>query len=182
MTLFFRVEVLLLVIFFTLAWCSPAAAAKAPKTAQPSKDAWMGVVTYVMDGDTIRVRPPEGGKPLQLRIHGIEAPEICQPGGMAARSALKRRILGERVAVYGKVRDHDGHLVGRVVFNHQDQGRGMVANGLAWSYRRHDGDAGPYAAQQRSARAARLGLFSRTHGAEPVYPAVFRKQHGRCYK
>ncbi|MDP3310892.1 MAG: thermonuclease family protein, partial [Polaromonas sp.] len=49
---------------------------------------WQGTVTRVSDGDTLWVRPAAGGKPLKVRIDGIDAPEICQAGGRAARKAL----------------------------------------------------------------------------------------------
>lgn len=97
--------------------------------------AWTGIVTYVVDGDTVRVRPPGGGKPVSVRIDGIDAPEICQSGGTVARDALQRQVLGKRVMVHAKVRDDYGRLVARIVLNRQDQGKWLVAQGLAWSYR-----------------------------------------------
>lgn len=148
--------------------------------ATPSRVGWTGVVTYVVDGDTVHVRPPEGGKPVKIRIEGIDAPEICQVGGTAARDALKRQVAGERVEVQGKVGDHYGRLVARIVLNGQDQGQWLVSQGLAWSYR-YQGSAGPYAVQQRQAQSARLGMFARADAAAPVYPAEFRKKHGSCY-
>lgn len=42
---------------------------------------WLGIVTYVIDGDTLYVRPVEGGTTVNVRIDGIDAPEICQVGG-----------------------------------------------------------------------------------------------------
>ena len=69
---------------------------------------WSGVVTYVVDGDTVRVRAPGGGKPVSIRMEGIDAPEVCQAGGTTSRDALKLRVLGKRVAVYGKVHDDYG--------------------------------------------------------------------------
>jgi micrococcal nuclease len=158
------------------AW-APAHASPPAKAAKP---AWSGVVSHVVDGDTLRVRPPGGGKPVSVRINGIDAPEICQAGGTAARDALMRRVLGQRVAVYGRRHDDYGRLLAKITFKGEDTGQWMVAQGLAWSYR-HRASAGPYAVQQRRARAAGLGLFSSSHGAPPVYPAQFRKQHGSCY-
>jgi micrococcal nuclease len=148
--------------------------------APPPKAAWSGVVTYVVDGDTLRVRPPGGGKPVSIRLDGIDAPEICQAFGPASRDALMRRVLGKRVKVHGKRHDDYGRLLARIELNGGDTGQWMVANGLAWSYRFHS-SAGPYAAQQRRARAAGLGLFSPSQGAAPVYPAQFRKLRGSCY-
>ncbi|SDN48844.1 Endonuclease YncB, thermonuclease family [Polaromonas sp. JS666] len=152
---------------------------QASSQAKPAPSAWSGVVTYVVDGDTVRVRPPGGGKPVSVRISGIDAPEICQAGGTASRDALMRKLLGQRVAVYGRQHDDYGRLLAKISFKGEDTGRWMVAQGLAWSYRNR-GNAGPYAAQQRQARAAGLGIFSPSHAAPPVYPAQFRKRHGSC--
>ncbi|MGH8832006.1 MAG: thermonuclease family protein [Polaromonas sp.] len=157
-----------------LAWCSPACAAAR------SRATWWGVVTYVVDGDTVRVRPSGGGKPVSIRVDGIDAPEICQPGGVSSRDALKRRALGQRVAVHGRRHDDYGRLLARVVLNGEDLGEWMVTQGQAWSYR-YRKQAGPYALQQRRATAAGLGLFSRAHAAPPVYPRAFRKRHGACH-
>ncbi|MCZ8286800.1 MAG: thermonuclease family protein, partial [Bacteroidia bacterium] len=145
--------------------------------APPAKASWSGVVTYVVDGDTVRVRPPGGGKPVAIRLEGIDAPEICQAFGTASRDALMRQVLGKRVQVYGKRHDDYGRLLARLEFQGQDTGRWMVTRGLAWSYR-VGSSAGPYAAQQRRARAAGLGLFSPALGTPPEYPAQFRRQHG----
>ncbi|MEO7400588.1 MAG: thermonuclease family protein [Polaromonas sp.] len=140
--------------------------------------AWSGVVTYVVDGDTLKVRPPDGGKPLGIRLEGIDAPEICQAGGRLARDALKRRVLGQRVAVHGRVRDDYGRLLARITLDGEDQGRWMVANGQAWSYQ-YRGSAGPYAAEQRRAQLARAGIFS-APARDVVNPRAFRKRHGPC--
>jgi micrococcal nuclease len=159
---------------FLLLICSAAAGAAAP-----GAHVWSGVVSYVADGDTVWVRPEGGGKPLSIRVDGIDAPEICQPGGVAARDALKHRALGQRVSVHSRLHDDYGRQLARLVLEGDDLGEWLVTQGLAWSYR-YRNNPGPYARQQSQAEAARLGLFS-PHGPRPVYPRVFRKQHGRCF-
>jgi micrococcal nuclease len=147
----------------------------------PAKAAWSGVVTYVVDGDTVRVRPPGGGKPVSIRLEGIDAPEICQAFGPASRDALMRRVQGKRVQVHGKRHDDYGRLLARIDLN----GKRMPANG--WSPAAWPGLTVSAATraltppQQRRAKAAGLGLFSASHGAPPVYPAQFRRQNGSCY-
>jgi endonuclease YncB( thermonuclease family) len=163
----------LLAWFLLLLWSALAGAAT------PGAQVWSGVVSYVVDGDTVWVRPDGGGKPLSIRVDGIDAPEICQPGGAAARDALKHRALGQRVTVHGRLDDAYGRQLARLVLDGDDLGEWLVTQGLAWSYR-YRNDAGPYLRQQSQAEAARLGLFS-PRGPRPVYPRVFRKQHGRCY-
>ena len=39
----------------------------------------------MIDGDTLYVRPVEGGKTVNVRIDGIDAPETCQIGRQQAR-------------------------------------------------------------------------------------------------
>ena len=43
-----------------------------------------GVVTHVSDGDTLWVRPAGAGAALQVRLQGLDAPEICQEFGSQA--------------------------------------------------------------------------------------------------
>jgi micrococcal nuclease len=169
-----RTKTLALLPWLLMLLCSAAAGA-----ATPVAQVWSGVVSYVVDGDTVWVRPEGGGKPHSIRVDGIDAPEICQPGGVAARDALKRRALGQRVSVHGRLDDAYGRQLARLVLDGDDLGEWLVTQGLAWSYR-YRNDAGPYARQQSQAEAARLGLFS-AQGPRPLYPRVFRKQHGRCF-
>ncbi|MEO8124693.1 MAG: hypothetical protein ABI633_11650, partial [Burkholderiales bacterium] len=42
-----------------------------------------GVVRYVIDGDTLVLQLDAGaGKPIKLRLLGLDAPEICQASGV----------------------------------------------------------------------------------------------------
>lgn len=177
MSLAIRDEVKAFAAFALAVWlacCVPA------RASAPTQAMWMGVVTYVVDGDTVWVRPADGGKPVSVRVDGIDAPEICQPGGGISRDALKRRALGQRIAVFGRHHDDYGRLLARLELNGDDLGQWMVSQGQAWSY--HYGRRpGPYALQQGRAKAAGLGLFSRSHAMPPVYPRAFRKQHGPCH-
>ena len=135
-----------------------------------------GVVTRVTDGDTLWVRPLQGGKPRKLRLQGVDAPERCQPWGAEASSQLSALVQGRSVrAVEGPVDDHGRRLV-RLLCDDIDVGAWMVREGHAWSYR-YRRDPGPYAAEEREARAHRRGLF-----ADPAAmpPREFRRTHGPC--
>lgn len=136
-----------------------------------------GVVTHVVDGDSIRVRPASGAAPLEIRLQGIDAPELCQPLGMQARDALAGLVLHRPVVVTTRARDRYERTVARVRVGSQDLGSWMVARGYAWS-NGWRGSGGPYARQQAQARAARLGLWS---GGRALPPREFRKRHGSCH-
>ena len=145
--------------------CSPAAA-----------KALEGTVSHVTDGDTLWVRPSSGGPPVQVRLQGIDAPEICQPFGRQAHDALASRVLQRPVQVAVRARDVYHRSVGRVSLQGQDVGAWLVAGGYAWSSR-YRNRAGPYATEEARARAARLGLWA----ASALEPRLFRKRHGSCH-
>jgi micrococcal nuclease len=135
-----------------------------------------GIVTHVSDGDTLWVRPFAGGTARQVRLEGIDAPEICQPYGERSRAALASRALHQRVQVASRASDSYQRAIGRVRVRGQDLGDWMVSHGHAWSYR-FRGDAGPYSRQEARARSARLGMW---RGPAPLQPREFRKRHGSC--
>ena len=144
--------------------------------AEPRFDA---VVTRVSDGDTVWVRRDgDRGRPVKLRLQGIDAPERCQAGGPAASQALSVRVLGQRVQVLPRARDAHGRLVVdlRLARDGADIGAWMVGAGHAWSSR-FRGNPGPYAREEREARVARRGLFRESN---PEPPAQFRRRHGPC--
>lgn len=137
---------------------------------------WPGVVTHVTDGDSLWVKPLAGGAPREIRLQGIDAPEICQAFGREARDALAGRALHRQVIVKTRARDVYRRTLARVSLGSQDMGAWMVARGYAWSngYR---GSGGPYATLQAQARAAGYGLW---RSARPQPPREFRRQHGSC--
>jgi micrococcal nuclease len=146
-------------------------------TVAASRPTWEGTVTYVTDGDTLWVRPPSGEAPRQIRVHGIDAPEICQLHGELSRSVLAAHVLGQRVQVRARHTDQYGRLLARISLKGQDVGGWMVSQGHAWSYR-YRRSPGPYAAQEAQARAQGRGLFA---DAQPERPRDFRKRHGSCH-
>lgn len=137
---------------------------------------WSGTATRITDGDTLWVRPALGGRPVKIRVHGIDAPEICQTGGQASRAALARRVAGRRLELSPQRQDDYGRTVALVSVDGEDIAGWMVGQGHAWSYR-FGRDGGPYKAQQIRAQAAARGLF-----ADPlaVEPRLFRQRHGPC--
>lgn len=135
-----------------------------------------GTVTHVTDGDTLWVRPEGGGKPVKVRMEGLDAPEHCQAWGLQATAALTEKLLHQRIELAGRGRDDYGRLLGRPMLGGVDVGAWMVAQGHAWSHRwQHS--AGPYAAEEAAARAARRGLFA---DAQAMEPRTFRHDHGPC--
>jgi micrococcal nuclease len=135
-----------------------------------------GTVTHVTDGDSLWVKPMMGGAPREVRLQGIDAPEICQAWGHQSRDALAAQVLHRQVRVTSRGRDTYHRTLAQVSFGGQDVGAWMVSHGHAWSYRFRR-DSGPYRQQESRARSARLGLWS---AGAPIAPRDFRKRHGSC--
>ena len=133
-------------------------------------------VTWVTDGDTLRVRPVGTQDTVPLRLLDLDAPEKCQPFGPEARDALRRRLLHETVQVRTEGTDGYGRQLARVEHGGEDVGRWLVRNGYAWSMRFH-GRSGPYGALEAQARREGKGLWAAPTALDP---RKFRQQHGPC--
>lgn len=112
----------------------------------PSRD---GDDPYVIDGDTIVT---DG---VRVRLAGIDAPELSQPGGAAARTHLIRLISGRPVRLEPLGRDRYGRLIARVYTHRGDLCRKMVRDGYARAAYGQD-----YVWEERRARKRRTGLWA----------------------
>jgi micrococcal nuclease len=169
------------VLSLTLVGCAAVALAQVasppPKPFYPRPDeAYEARVTRVSDGDTLWVKPVAGGSYRKLRIDGVDAPEICQDGGSAAREALARRVLEQTVVVRERRRDDYGRALVRLTHQGEDVAGWLVREGWAWSYRWRHSD-GPFADEEAGARDARKGIFALPR---PEEPRLFRRHHGPC--
>lgn len=149
--------------------------AKAPKEPPPPVEL-TGMVSRVVDGDTLWLKTAADEQPVIVRIEGIDAPEACQPGGAEATAALAEMALNRNVTVKPKAIDDWGRKVGKVFDGSRDLGDRMVRDGHAWSTR-FKYDRGPYVAEERMAQALKRGVHA-DGGA--VHPRQFRERHGPC--
>jgi len=147
-----------------------------PDTAPTAQATWVGLVTYVVDGDTVHVRPVAGGAVRKIRIVGMDAPEICQAGGLAAQKALQERIHRRVVTVSTQGVDVYGRDLAVIHLSREDVGQWMVRRGHAWSSR-YQQDPGPYVLEEDNAKLLGRGLFAEL----PVeYSRDFRRRYGHC--
>lgn len=165
-----------LVLVLMLGAAVPVLPAAAQTLSAPPTQTWAGVVTYVVDGDTVYVRPLSGGIARSVRVLGVDAPEICQDGGPAARDALQARVSRRRVQVQVQGTDDYGRDLGIIYLGPEDIGQWMVQRGYAWSYRVRQ-NPGPYAQSEHHARVLGRGVFALP---APENPRDFRRRHGPC--
>lgn len=96
----------------------------------------LSVGIHVHDGDTI------GRGKDRIRIWGIDAPELSEPGGKASRDHLRALIAGQALACTMIERDRYGRRVMRCTLpNGADLACQMVAAGHAEDWPRYSGGA-----------------------------------------
>lgn len=130
-----------------------------------------GLVTRVADGDTLTLVDARGTQ-HRVRLWGIDCPEKAQSFGRKAGSVLAGMVLKKNVRIEVKDTDQYGRKVGRVFLGNQDINLEMVRRGLAWHYVHFARNAQDLAEAEKSARAARTGLWSE---ASPQAPWDFRR-------
>lgn len=157
-------------VVMALAWVAGLSAAAAP----PRELA--GTVTKVTDGDSLWLQPSVQGPALEVRLVGIDAPEICQAWGTQARDALKALVEGRQVTLQVTGLDDYRRTLGTLVIDGLKVNTRLVEEGHAWSIRTK-WDRGPLVKEERMAKALSRGLHSQG-GA--VMPQEFRRSHGPC--
>ncbi|HEY5878342.1 MAG TPA: excalibur calcium-binding domain-containing protein [Nakamurella sp.] len=121
-----------------------------PRTTSGSPVTQAGyVVTSVVDGDTVRVRPAGSGSELRVRLIGIDAPETGSCEASAATAALEALALDRTVTLTmggdGEDLDPYGRALRYLDTTEGDAGLAMITGGHAIArfdsrdgYGRHD--------------------------------------------
>lgn len=135
------------------------------------------VVVRVKDGDSLVVERVREKRQSELRLFGIDAPELDQPWGIQSRTALRRLVGGKTITVETMDRDRYGRLVARVWVGRTYVNAAMAWNGDAWAFTRYGPDPA-ITDGHKSARAAGRGLWS-LPPSERVPPATWRQRNPR---
>jgi len=129
-----------------------------------------GRVVWVYDGDSFRLL--DRGRPVQVRVFGIDCPEKGQPYARPALDLTVRLAKNRLVTVRVKDIDAYGRIVGEVILpDGRSLGEELVRAGLAWWHRRYSDDSA-LARLEGEARAAGRGLWRQT---DPVPPWIFKQ-------
>ena len=165
-----RLRAWYLVIAAIVSAVAVATAPLCPVTDAAGRPAWK--VQAVNDGDTVTCIDT-AGRTVRIRLVGIDAPELDQPAGGQARSALAGKLAAGVVRVEGDARDQHGRLLGTLWIDARDVNREMVADGWAWAFTGFADDDDLLAAES-AARHARRGLWA---DPRPLPPAKWRELH-----
>ena len=155
-----------------LLFAGPAASTARSRAAEHARVVMHGVVVGVVDGDTADVRLDSGM--IRIRFQAIDAPEMGQPYGKAAKARLAELIYARPVEVEPYQQDRYDRLVARLWIGERDINAEMVKSGHAWVYRRYADDPA-YCAYEQAARNLRRGLWEPRTDA-PVAPWEWRQR------
>ena len=142
---------------------------------EPDGPVLVGRVVGVTDGDTLKLLVD--GREVKVRLAQIDAPEMSQPYGARAKSALSELALGREARVAVIDIDDYGRTVGEVVVAGRNVNTELVRRGHAWAYTRYARSADIIAVEDE-ARAAQRGLW-RLPESERDAPWVWRHERRR---
>ena len=134
-----------------------------------------GTVSAVHDGDTFTLTLSTGSE--QVRLQGMDAPELAQTGGTASHLALESLLRHQPVTVLYDQRDRYGRVLGHVFSSACDHmNLRLLREGMAWYYRAYACDLpaslrSQFKQAESTARQQQLGLWQQSN---PVAPWVFR--------
>jgi endonuclease YncB( thermonuclease family) len=121
---------------------------------------WSAKVVSVTDGDTITVI--RDGHQVEIRLYGIDTPEMSQDYGQKARDLTAGLIAGRNVEVEQKDIDRYGRVVGLVKIDNQNLSEVIIQNGYAWVYRQYCKEkfCSDWVRSEEMARHQKKGMWS----------------------
>ena len=136
-------------------------------------------VLRVMDGDSLRVRDIRSRRNLEVRLEGIDAPEIGQRHSQSSRRYLERLARGQLSLLVTGV-DQYGWVLGvlrKARADGRSLNRAMVEAGWAYHYEQYAPRARVLRDAQALARRERRGVWA--GGDEPMRPWDYRRYRSR---
>lgn len=134
-------------------------------------EVFQGPGVRVIDGNTVAVT--KDGNEVEVRLEGIEAPELEQSFGLEAKQGASSLMLSKQLIVEVQGMDRFGRIIARVHVGQVDASLEMLKAGLAW-YSEQPSPDDALAGAEAEARASRRGLWS---DPLPVPPWEWRTKH-----
>ena len=97
---------------------------------------------------------------VEVRLHGVDAPEGGQAFGNVCKRTLSNLVFGKTAAVQVVDIDRYKRRVSRLTVDGRDVGLEMIRAGCAWHYRQYPDDAGYAAAELEVAEKQRFIMGS----------------------
>jgi endonuclease YncB( thermonuclease family) len=134
-----------------------------------------GRVVKVRDGDSLLLEVAK--KKVEVRLFGIDAPELNQPGGKSARDFLAGLVVGKKVTIKKMDMDRYGRVVALLYTTpHESLNERLLAGGYAWWYRKTANHYGNFESAYKKAKASKLGIW-RFNNNELIPPWEWRSRY-----
>lgn len=123
---------------------------------------------FIIDGDTFIASPDS----QVYRIWGVDAPELDQPWGIVARSALIELIHRKRVTITSTHGESYKRPVVQITVGGKDAALELLKMGLAWHTPKYAPDQTDYITAAAESKSAKRGLWI---DKSPVNPEDHRR-------
>lgn len=131
-----------------------------------------GPLVRVADGDTLTAKVQ--GVAMEFRLAEIDAPELRQPYGEAAKRELVELVTGQYLVIRPVDTDRYGRTVAHVWAGTVQVNQELVRRGAAWFYDAYSRGDALYVVEQEARKAGR-GLWALPL-RDRVEPWVFRRE------
>ena len=129
-----------------------------------------GKVIGITDGDTLTVLDAQR-KSHKIRLEGIDTPELGQPFGKNAKSALSKLAFGKQVEISWSDRDKYSRTLGHIYAGKTWINKELIQQGVAWHYGKYSTDQS-LAVAEIAAKRKKAGLWRER---SPIAPWDWRK-------
>lgn len=137
------------------------------------------VITKVIDGDTYQVL--QQGKLQTVRLKNVDAPELKQFFGIAAKDSLSQLLLRKVVTIEPEKMDLYGRLLATITIGGRVLDSQMIAKGWAWHYLQYSDNAG-LSIYETAAKRQALGLWKCVNPLPPWIWRQLSKRNKRLYE
>lgn len=135
-------------------------------------------VVKVKDGDTVVAVSGEN-KRIEIRLHGVDSPDRCQPFYQEAKEFASNQLLNKNIMYLETDIDRFERSVGEIYIQGADQAdtydvwfnQVLVEAGLAWYWSRYS-NSDKLQSAQSEAQQSKRGLWHESH---PTPPWEFRQ-------
>ncbi|MBH9553972.1 thermonuclease family protein [Inhella sp. 4Y17] len=139
-----------------------------------------GRIVGVHDGDTVTLLDADNRR-HKIRVDGIDAPELGQAFGKAAKVRLSELVARRNVVATCSKTDRYRREVCLVQVDGVDAGGEMLRHGMAWYFRRYARELSQdrrtqYAFLEEQARITHRGLWAETASIPPWEWRASKKQ------
>lgn len=142
-----------------------------PAAANDNDASFTATITRVKDGDSLVT--VHGKTEVEIRLQGIDSPELGQAYGQKAKQATSQLAHGKTVAIKPIGQDRYGRTLADVILpDGRNLNQELVRQGYAWWFRKYSNDQ-TLANLEAEARKERRGLWA---DANPTAPWDWRDQ------